>query len=487
MLMIRRVILPLVFLLSVVAPSLAVEVTPREDWYVVELDGQRSGWMREFVRETERGLETGMEMRLSFGRGGQQASVGIETSFLETKDGEPIEMSMTQRLGQAPVTTRFVFTDEGLEMTASNAGREFTQTMPLTEGEWLTPLEAQAFIAEQLERGAEAVTVRMVTPIAGPAPIETTMVVEGRENIEVFGKTVPALRTSVETSMAPGQSSAQWTDLDGRALVTEQRFGAMTLKVIAAEKELALAELDPPEMMASTFVRPTGAPIESPRRATRAEFILRAEGQKIPAFSGGAQRAEQLEDGAVRVLVDLSRVDDERARPEHLASSSMIAAEDGVITQLKTRALKGAPDTAIDRAVALWRFVHGFIDEKSLGVGFASASEVARTGEGDCSEHGVLLAALLRAANIPSRVVSGLVYTQAFAGAQDVFGYHVWTQAHVDGRWIDLDPTLSGDRAFDAAHIAISASPMTDGGLVNSLVEITPLIGTLEIETVWIE
>jgi len=164
----------------------------------------------------------------------------------------------------------------------------------------------------------------------------------------------------------------------------------------------------------------------------------------------------------------------------------MLAASDPVVTQLARRATEGAPDTPADRALALRRFVYDFIDEKSLGVGYASASEVARAGVGDCTEHAVLLAALLRAEGVPSRVVSGLVYTQAFAGAQDVFGYHAWTQAHVDGRWIDLDATLPG-RAFDAAHIAVTASAMPDGELANDLVQIAPLLGRLRIETLEIE
>ena len=39
--------------------------------------------------------------------------------------------------------------------------------------------------------------------------------------------------------------------------------------------------------------------------------------------------------------------------------------------------------------------------EKDLSVGFATAADVARTAQGDCTEHAVLLAALLRASDIP--------------------------------------------------------------------------------------
>ena len=67
-------------------------------------------------------------------------------------------------------------------------------------------------------------------------------------------------------------------------------------------------------------------------------------------------------------------------------------------------------------------------------VAFASAAETVRSLEGDCSEHAVLCAAMARAAGMPSRVVSGLVYLPpggGLGGERGVFGYHLWAEALV--------------------------------------------------------
>ena len=98
-------------------------------------------------------------------------------------------------------------------------------------------------------------------------------------------------------------------------------------------------------------------------------------------------------------------------------------------------------------------FVRDYIRTKSLDVGYAYALEVARTPEGDCTEHAVLVAALGRAAGIPTRVVDGLAYAPGFAGRDQVFVPHAWTQAWVDGRWQSFDAALDG---FDAGHIALA-------------------------------
>ena len=98
-------------------------------------------------------------------------------------------------------------------------------------------------------------------------------------------------------------------------------------------------------------------------------------------------------------------------------------------------------------------FVRGYISNKSLGVGYASALEVVHKPEGDCTEHAVLLAALGRSLGIATRVVDGLAYAPDFAGKDRVFVPHAWVQAWVGERWQSFDAALPG---FDAGHIALS-------------------------------
>jgi transglutaminase-like putative cysteine protease len=114
----------------------------------------------------------------------------------------------------------------------------------------------------------------------------------------------------------------------------------------------------------------------------------------------------------------------------------------------------GEAKTPREKMQNLENFVRGFIRNKDLSVGYASALEVAKNPEGDCTEHAVLLAALGRAQGIPTRVVDGLVYVDHYAGGDHVFVPHAWAQAYVDGAWRSYDAALHG---FDAGHIALSS------------------------------
>lgn len=86
--------------------------------------------------------------------------------------------------------------------------------------------------------------------------------------------------------------------------------------------------------------------------------------------------------------------------------------------------------------------------------GHHSALDTLSRRAGDCTEAAVLLAALGRAAGIPTRVASGLVYSRAqYHGVGNVFLPHSWTLAWVDGRWRSFDLALD---EFDSTHIALT-------------------------------
>jgi hypothetical protein len=79
--------------------------------------------------------------------------------------------------------------------------------------------------------------------------------------------------------------------------------------------------------------------------------------------------------------------------------------------------------------------------EKQAGVrGSATALEVLQNGAGDCTEHAVLVVALMRAAGIPARTVNGIVLGSDGAG-NGIAGYHAWAEIWL-GQWIGVDATV---------------------------------------------
>jgi transglutaminase-like putative cysteine protease len=227
-------------------------------------------------------------------------------------------------------------------------------------------------------------------------------------------------------------------------------------------------------------------PMADPARLRRAAFRVRAAEGSEPATSGA--QAVSREGDAWRVTVDLDApaqeaTATERSDPAYLSPSPMIDARDPMVVELATRTLADAPADPRVRIERLRRVAGASLPRKNLSSALASASEALRTKSGDCTEHAVLLAALLRSQGIPARVVAGLVWCDEFAGRRDVFGWHLWTQALVDGRWVDLDATLTEPGvAFHPGHIDFVTTPLADPASDPALVRLVAALGALKIE-----
>ncbi|MFA7237008.1 MAG: transglutaminase-like domain-containing protein [Phycisphaeraceae bacterium] len=474
---------------------LAVAVARGEDerWYVVSLQGQPAGYSVERETRTDGKITSVMEMRIAVGRAGAGLTVRMESEFVETADGRPISAKSTQMLGASQTVKEVVFNGKELTVTTTDSGRTSKQTAPAPEGEWLTPAAGMRYVAAQMAAGEKVITYRSFDPSASMSPIDVTITVLGREDVEVFGKVTPATKVEAGTSLMPGVKSVEYVDDQGHTLRNSVSLGFMTLEMMAADKTLALTERKGPELLEQTLIRMDQA-IAEPRILRRATWVLEMKKGKLPQLlETAAQSVKRVDERTAEVTVDMTDAKPQAAEAPVVENSTMIDGKDPRIVKLTEEALKNAASdaTAARKAEMIRRFVHRYIKVKSLDVGMASASEVARTRTGDCTEHAVLLAAMLRAAGLPSRVITGLMYVPTSVvlgpqttGATGVFGYHMWAQAWLNGRWVDLDaviPDNFDNEGFDATHIAISSSELADGQWINDLVTLAPIIGELKI------
>jgi hypothetical protein len=138
---------------------------------------------------------------------------------------------------------------------------------------------------------------------------------------------------------------------------------------------------------------------------------------------------------------------------EYLESNFYVRSNDATVKKLAEEAVRDAtePDQKMAR-ISRWvrKNVKGDYE-----VGFATADEVARTLEGDCTEMGILAAAMGRSLGIPTRVCFGIVYDPDNPG----FGGHLWTEAYIGDRWKTYDPTGVID-ALGAAYLRIDGYSM---------------------------
>lgn len=488
---------------AAVADPESVEVPLGWDaWYRVDVSGQRAGWMHLSESSENERFVTTSELVLELRRGDSVQRVEMASRFVEGGDGQPVSAWSKQVLGERPVETRYVYSDSGIEVETRHGDDFRQQRLPLPEGPWVAPGQAQRQVEEYLRAGAESFTLRTVDPQLGTQPMEMRwQLVERRRSVATGGGSVQTSRWRQTQSLAPQLATLVDLDATGRLVRSSVEMMGLEMTMTRTSKAQARAEAVAPEILIQTFLRPN-RPIERPRAVRRGIYDLRfgrsssgvAEGSpetfQLPTSS---HQQSELRGDTLRVVVDLSAevsarqqgpIDAPTVAP-YLSASTYLNYEDPVLRRLRLDALADASSSPRQRAEILRRFVATYLTDKNLASVLATASEVAARRSGDCTEHSVLLAALLRGDGIPSRVAAGWVYIDRFVGQEDVFGYHMWTQALIAGRWVDLDATLGADVPFDGTHIMLATSALDDDKMaLMELARVAPWVGQAEINVI---
>ena len=263
--------------------------------------------------------------------------------------------------------------------------------------------------------------------------------------------------TQIRTSETIGHGNHQeiiWIGADGQILHRERKFFGATLVWDRCLQDCASQVDKPFDLMSKLVVQspnriPTGA-LVGPIRYV----ISRVDGVAPTLPATGEQAV--VTDGSTAILTVCADCGAPEQLPEsdrrrYLQSNAWVQSDLPEIRDFANRHGHGRSQAQImnNLVAAVRDHMTGPVDY----LGYGTAAGVLRTRSGDCTEFAVLLAALARARDIPTRVAYGLVYADRFSGKKDVFSPHAWVQVWTGTRWQSYDAGLG---EFDATHLAVS-------------------------------
>jgi hypothetical protein len=333
------------------------------------------------------------------------------------------------------------------------------QTIDWTEGALMAEGARLQLMSKNLKEG-DNFTVRVFSAALMTA-IETEFRIGATKNVDLLGRVVPLTEVTNIVKMPTGNVvSITYTDHEFNVQKADISIMGMNIELIACNRQFATSENDVTDFIERMCI-PSPVPLENFESAESITYHLTPKGhEQLKIYTDENQTA--LPDGKGGLLVTVKPVQppsgtafpykgkDEIAL-ESLKPTRFLQSDDKTIIALARRAVGDTKDAA-QAAHKIELFVHDYIDEKNLSVGYASAAEVAASRQGDCSEHAVLTAALCRAVGIPARVAMGDVYCSEFAGRKNIFGGHAWNQAYIGGKWIGLDATRAPN-GYTPEHI----------------------------------
>ncbi len=429
-----------------------------DHWYDVRLSGQRIGYMNITQRRDGDTVYTHTKTFMEMARAGIGMEIRSNSEALETLAGEPLRFSSVMEMGSQPVRVSGEMRDGRVFVEMEQGGMR-QQSDYILSGDAVMSWGMERIMRAMGTEPGTVVEVNLYSPdirVESTVPAKITVI--GPQAIDFFGKATET--TEYTTRLGIGEMelvSRSWVDGEGVMVRTLTPFGGMEMDMWKVSNQVALEPFFPPEIFESSLL-PVATPVPADSRAVIYRMARTDNGSLRPhLIEHATQMVEFVSDSEAMITVlrpDFSIMarstgDDDISDESYFRANLYINSDDPLIRQLAEQAIGEDPLTdEFAKADRLRRFVTDFIDDKNLSVGFATASEVARQPEGDCTEHAVLLAALGRASGIPARVVCGIVVFTEDGSRETVAGYHMWTQFFINGRWIDLDS------AFDETECA---------------------------------
>lgn len=299
---------------------------------------------------------------------------------------------------------------------------------------------------------------------------EVEQTVLAYESSELFSGDAFKIRTTLH-----GHSVDTWINEAGLP-VFEMSMGGVFISALESKQEaqryLTQAALNKAETLLDFSRVPTDRPIENPRSTTA--LVVKLHGLEHFTFphDTGFQRCQQQDNAMLCYLTSQleGAGDDKPGQPSrYLASTIAVPAGHPRIQKKAQDIVQNIIDPEA-QAVALIAWLGAHIEQQPVDV--FSALDVLEGGKAECQGHSYLYAALARSLGIPTRVVNGLVYSEAGEG----FFYHTWNESWINGRWWRIDSTF-GQTTADATHIKL-----VEGERLDELTSLLPLFGRLRAE-----
>jgi hypothetical protein len=494
-------------LLLLVSPAPAAETKKKpvlDVWDAAYLKGGKTGYIRTTVVEIEnkgkKTFRTTVDLNLTVKRFKDTVSLRMETGTEETPEGKVTGVFMRQYLGKKQ-NLHLIGTVDGKELKLRMADGTALKPAPWNNKVVGLYRQQRLFKDRKVKPGDKfkylsfEPSVNLVVTVQAEVKDYETIAVPGSKGkkkllrVDLTPEPLSVIKSDGQESEVQLPPLTYWLDKDWEPVGTQvEAPGLGKLVTYRTTRELALLPGNPTtlDLGISQLVR-LKKRISRAHETRSAVYRITVKGDKDAASAfaeDSRQTIKNAKGDTFELHIKASRgpregKDEGKVKEEYLKSNYFINCDNRRVKGHAREAV-GPEKDPWKKALRIERWVH-----KNMTVvndeGLATADHVAKTLEGDCTEHAMLAAAMCRAQDIPSRTAVGLVYADTRRGP--AMGFHMWTEVWVKGQWMPIDATL-GRGYVGAAHIKILDHSWYDTRNLTPLLPFLRVVGKLTIEVV---
>lgn len=455
---------------------------PQEHWYNLTLMNTKIGYMHTSTEKVEYQGETvdrnKVDMVMNFKALGTGVTLEITRVEYTDPNAMPLHfLSTSNESGLKQVEGSII---DGIAYVKTTLNGETTESEMPVPSDTVSEYTGVTSLLNQKELKIGDKRTFHIFSFDLLKPVKTEIEVLGEETLTYQSeeKHVYVLRQTMD--MMNGITAKLWIDTDSINYRTEVPLMGLSMVTMKTDRDTALGGTEEVDVILKTRILPSGKRPTPRSKHLKAEVKL-STGNIAEVFMSNPQQKLEVSTvhaGKLSVQVPSIAAEDcpnlpiQNVEGEFLTASAYIQADHPDI-QSKTEEILGGEVNSWRAAKKLCRWVYASISDKKMSGGFGSSLTTLESLSGDCTEHTVLFIALARAAGIPARICSGIVF------ARDAFYYHFWPEVYV-GRWVQMDPTLDQVVA-DANHIQLGGSVMESDNLMEFAEDVFHTLNQLEI------
>ena len=432
---------------------------------VTKVSGVKTGYLCAVQRKkTENGKKyiiTDRHFEQKIKRLNNTVQIIQDTNYVEEESGKPVSFSMySDSSGEKTKISGEYTTDNEMSVDFDINGVKTSKDIKFKE-KILFP-----YAIDNLYKYPDNKIINYATiePSIDLRTIKIKTENQGQENLSADGLNHNYTKYKVSINILPGIACYEWRDKNGQ--VVKETTSLFKMEQIRASKNDIMNISGDYDIFSGGLIYIDKA-ITDPDSVDQINYKITTKGISAANLflQDERQKSTQLKDGVIYLKINSVKPEEQnylypvetKRFEEFLKSGPFIMPDSDKISAVADALSAGETDAyVISKKMENWVFNN--INNKNYSLDFANAIQTLETKSGDCTEHAVLLASLLRAAKIPSKVVVGLIYTDI---PKTAFGYHMWTKAYVGNKWINLDATLPY-KNFVPTHIAMAETPLNN-------------------------
>jgi tetratricopeptide (TPR) repeat protein len=417
-----------------------------EQYYLNQSNGNKVGYtfveQKNTTYKNQQVVLTHKHTQQQIKRFGLPLDVVQDINFYETLSGKPLFVDFSSKTGDENIKYTAEFLSDN-KVLISNADSPQPKEINI-DGNIILPYGIDKLFKEKFQD--EKIEYTTIDPESNFRTIKVTATKDND-------------KYDISFDIVPNVQSYQWRDSNGR--IIKYSSGVSNIEQIAAIKTDIFKEEGDIFQRSQITVDGTLNNIKNIKEVTYKLSLGAYPANYIPNFLT-SQHVIQTKNNTVYIKIKQRNYNDQvfKYPPKNkniqsaLKPSLYIDYNDKNIESIVNAQLKGVSKDSYKIAKKLERYVKREIKTENNKVKIKKASQTLADKSGDITDKSILLAAMLRKANIPAKVIVGAKYSNTPTS----FSYYCWVVAKMGDEWVNLDCNFDNENISTVDYIGLADS-----------------------------